>query len=106
MAAVIIVDPAYQYYVSVEGHSWATFTFSDKGDFTINSDWGYWCCNWRSFGADFKKFLKEINTHYLISNLLRQQIQFGGKKSIYPRAEEAITVLFKEFQQQLWTTKN
>lgn len=101
MESKIIIDPAYQYHLQVDGHSWATFVFSDKGDLFINSDWGYWCCSWRAFGSDFKQFLKSMDIHYLWSNLLRQQLQFGGRKTINKQVEQHITVLFKQFQEQL-----
>jgi hypothetical protein len=97
----ITKDPAYQYYIAVDGQDWATFTISMKGDFFINSGWGYWACNWRSFGTDFKGFLIRMDVQYLILNILRQQIEFGGKKTIHKRVEEAITILFAKFQQEL-----
>lgn len=96
-----------QYYVVVDGHSWGTFIITEKGDLFINSDWGYWACNWRAFGDNFKKFLVEIHGDYLIMNLERQQMQFGGKRSIPGRKKEALFALFKRFQDELkketWT---
>lgn len=90
-----------QYYVVVDGHSWGTFIITEKGDLFINSDWGYWACNWRAFGIDFKEFLSKINSDYLMNNLIRQQVQFGGSKTITKRKQEAIVALFERFQQEL-----
>jgi hypothetical protein len=98
----VIKDPCEQYYVTVPGHSWTTFTISAKGDFFIHGDWGYWCNNWRSFGSDFKSFLMSINADYLINCLERNAIQFQGlKKKLNKRQIEAITELFKAFQSAL-----
>lgn len=98
----VIKDTASQWYITVVGHSWATFTFSPKGDFFIHSDWGYWAFNWRSFGSDFKAFLSRIGTEYLIDKIETNQFQFYGiNKKIHTRQREAITALFQRFQEEL-----
>jgi hypothetical protein len=89
------------YRISLDGHSWATFAITDKGDLFINSDWGYFACCWRAFGGTFKRFLIEISGDYLIRNLERQQLQFGGKAKIKIHIGEHITALFSELQHQL-----
>lgn len=100
----IVKDKCEQYYVHVVGHSWGTFTLSEKGDFFIHSDWGYWAFNWRSFGPSFKVFLSEINTSYLIDKIEANQMQFYGiKKKIQARTKEAIIALFEAFQEHLKT---
>lgn len=102
----IIKDPAEQYYISLPGQSFATFIISAKGDFFIKSDWGYWCSTWRSFGGDFKRFLVNTNFDYVLGCLVREQLQFGGKKSINKRAEDAIRELFSKFQEVLKSEAN
>lgn len=97
----IIKTPATQYYVVVDGHSWGTFIITEKGDLFINSDWGYWATCWRAFGTNFREFLSTIDTDYLMMNLLRNQLQFGGNKTITKRKEQAIAALFKRFQDEL-----
>lgn len=101
----IIKDQAEQYYISLPGQSWATFVISEKGDLFINSDWGYWACCWRSFGTDFKKFLIDMNSDYLIMNLTRQQVTHGGKMKIGKRQQEALCIHFEKFQQLLKSGK-
>ena len=97
----VIKTPATQYYVVVDGHSWASFIITDKGDLFINSDWGYWACNWRAFGPSFREFLSDMYPDYLMNNIIRQQLTFGGKKTIQKRTQEAIFALFRKFQDEL-----
>jgi hypothetical protein len=97
----IIKDPAEQYYISIPGQSFCTFTISAKGDLFISSDWGYWRCAWRSFGHNFKQFLIDTNFDYILGCLVREQLQAGGKKSVNKRTEEALKAHFTEFQRIL-----
>jgi hypothetical protein len=93
-------DICEQYYQSLEGQSWCTFTISPIGDFFIHSDWGYWAFNWRSFGTDFKGFLIGINKHYLFDKLESNELQHN-KKKMSSRAKVAIDEHFTQFQKSL-----
>lgn len=95
--------PATQYYVVVDGHSWASFIITDKGDLFINSDWGYWAYAWRAFGTDFRAFLADLGSDYLIAKLETNQFQMlrVGRKTIPKRSQEAIAALFAKFQEEL-----
>lgn len=98
----IVKDPAEQYYISIPGQSWATFTINKKGDLFINSDWGYFCYAWRAFGDDFKRFSIGTSADYLFGCLERNMIQFYGlKQKMRPRQKEAIAELFKQLQNEL-----
>lgn len=95
--------PATQYYVVVDGQSWASFVITDKGDLFINSDWGYWAYAWRAFGIDFRAFLADLGADYLIAKLETNQFQMlrAGRKTMPQRSQEAITALFAKFQAEL-----
>lgn len=56
-------------FINTSETSFATFCYTKKGDFFLNSDWGNYFYSWRSFGDDFEKFLKGLEIGYLTNKL-------------------------------------
>ena len=56
-------------YYFKENWSYADIYISDDGSLLIRSDYGDYTYKWNSFGNDFKSFLINIGTNYLINKL-------------------------------------
>ncbi len=56
-------------YISHPNASYGIFCYNSVGDLFLNSDYGMYGYAWRSFGDDFKSFLAQINSDYLMGKL-------------------------------------
>jgi len=66
MEITFIKDSAETIYINHPNASYGIFCFNTKGDLFVNSDYGSYSYAWRSFKNDFKEFLSNINSDYMI----------------------------------------
>ncbi len=52
-----------------EGWDWAIFTIDNTGMFNCQSSFGNYNYHWRAFGDNFKEFLCEVDSYYLLNKL-------------------------------------
>ncbi|MFV5696666.1 hypothetical protein ACM55G_14650 [Flavobacterium sp. LB3P122] len=80
--------------------SWALFWFTPKGDLVLQSDWGTYTHNWRSFGGDFEKFLKSLDVEYFVGKL---STQYVNQTRTHEKQKEILRLLFVHFKAVLET---
>lgn len=97
---VIRRETAETIYISSRDTSYGIFCFNSAGDLFINSDWGFYGYAWRSFGDDFKKFLAQTNSDYLMGKLELNYRSTTNKK-IHLTAYKALKQLCELFINEL-----
>lgn len=58
--------------IKLEG--WAIVIMSSDGYFSAVSDFGNYCYKWSSFEGDFRKFLLDVESDYLLSKISRRSV--------------------------------
>lgn len=91
---------AVVYHINHPDASYGIFCLNDKGDLFINSDYGFYGYAWRSYGPDFRAFLAQLNTDYLIGKLEINHREVSGKK-MQPFRKEKLTLLCQAFINEL-----
>jgi len=82
------------YYLDHPKHSYAIMTITSKGDFMVNSDWGFGSYAWRSCGStlnEVKDFLSSLDEGYF-KGKMQHNFQYMGVKKIF----------IKKFVDNLW----
>lgn len=87
-------------YINHPQASYAIFCFNSVGDLFVNSDWGFYGYSWRSFGDNFKSFLAQTNSDYIVSKFSINHRDVSGKKMPSHR-ESNLKILVQEFINEL-----
>lgn len=89
----VIKGNAKTLYVSSSETSWGVFCYGENGDFFLNSDWGFLCFAWRSYGSDFETFLKSLNAEYIYGKFETNWNQWCSPKIKGRRKEQLIKLI-------------
>lgn len=80
MEVTVKENSATTVYINHPTASYGIFCYNDIGDLFLNSDYGMFGYAWRSFGENFKEFLSQINTDYLMGKFEINYRNTSGKK--------------------------
>ncbi len=82
MEQKVTINPctAETIYISHPTASYGIFCYNSLGDLFLNSDYGFHAYAWRSFGDDFKKFLAQTNSDYIMGKFETNYRQYANKK--------------------------
>lgn len=73
-------------------HWWANITLSPDGFLDIQSDYGSYSYCWGSFGDDFKAFLIECDSSYLLRKFGKERTEFDAEKTVSAIKRDIIKV--------------
>lgn len=95
---------AESYYISVTGMAWAYFYITATGEIFIHSDWGYYCYSYKHFDGDFKHFVADSNTSYLLDGFQRNYLDWapsGPHTTFSAEKKKVLTGLIDCFRSEL-----
>jgi len=82
-------------YISHPEASYGIFCYNSVGDLFLNSDWGFHGYAWRSYGDDFKKFLAQCGSDYILTKFEMNWVS-GGRKKMHPSMKKNVEILIAE----------
>lgn len=83
-------------YVSHPTSSYGIFCFNSGGDLFLNSDWGFYGFAWRAYGKDFKGFLGQCNSDYIVGKFEINYREVNNGKKMPAHRVSNVKVLVDE----------
>jgi hypothetical protein len=93
-------------YVEHPESSYGIFCYNSVGDLFLNSDWGFYGYAWRSFGDNFKEFLKNTNSDYVVGKFNLNHMDGELKRKLSPHKIKHLKNLIDAFINELKNEQN